>query len=241
MGFLDRLFRRKEVTAGGSRVVRHEYASKREIGPAGEPGWQEERKAYYETWLGTDEFVYHEPVPRKPHIDIHVIPPRPEKGREYYTFVTDGMSDVRMQVPDEMGAEVGRSEIIAYLKDFEGEPGEKEPPVFIKYLFFMGTFPFNFNTWLDWYHTIPNGDPPKPIVPGSALTTAFFLPPIAEPGEFADGLRLGGDPVRFLWLTFLTDAECRLKLERGAEALVGVMQQAGYPPWVDFGRKSLVD
>jgi hypothetical protein len=185
--------------------------------------------------------VYQESSHRKPHIDIHVIAPRPEKGRDYYTLVTDGMSDLRMKVPGDVGETSGRAEIIAYLKDFEGIPGEEEPPVFVKYLFFMGTFPFNFNTWLDWYHTVPNGDPPKAIIDGSRLTTAFFLPPIAEPEGFRDGLRLGDDAVRFLWLTFITDAESRLKRDEGAEALVEAMRRAGYPPWVDFGRDSLVD
>jgi hypothetical protein len=241
MGFLDWLLRRKEVTAGGSRVVRHEYASKREAGVTGEPAWKNQREAHYREWLGPDEFVYRENVPRKPHIHIHVISPKPEEGRDYTTLVTDGMSDLRMEIPGNVNDAVPRAEIIAYLRDFEGRPDEEEPPVFVKYLFFLATFPFNFGTWLDWYHTIPNGDPPRPIIEGSNLTTAFFLPPIAEPEGFRNGLRLEDDPVRFLWLTFITEAESRLKREQGAETLVEAMRKAGYPPWVDFDRDSLVE
>jgi len=53
------------------------------------------REAVYCDLWGPAEKVAHEILPREPHIDVLVHPPR-QDGRDFYTLVTSGMSDLRL-------------------------------------------------------------------------------------------------------------------------------------------------
>ena len=48
--------------------------------------------------IGEVENVFHELIPLDVHVDIELIPPRPE--RNFFTLVTAGMSEHAMSVPD---------------------------------------------------------------------------------------------------------------------------------------------
>src|SRR5262245_19297927 len=123
MGLLD-WFRKKsaadaeEKSPGGSTMIRHGEAKQ------GMPGMPEfstlpyikERERVYEQMFGPMDGVYDDTFPGLvPHIDVYVHPPG-VAGRDFYTLVTGGMSDLRMKLPpDAVDKLPRRAEIIFYL------------------------------------------------------------------------------------------------------------------------------
>lgn len=229
-------------SAAGTRILRHTAQAGAAVG-AGEDArgeWKEKRAAHYEEWLGKCETVWHELVPLEPHIDVHIHPPDRTRNRAFHTLITEGMSDARMKTPPGVGSDKSRIELLVYVPDFRvPEGGSNEMPFPLGVLKTLARLPFDYGTWLFVGHTIPNGDPPRPYVAGSELTTALLLPAISEPDGFTQGFDLDGDPVTFLSVVFLTAAETQLKLDKGLDALVDLWGDD--IPWVlDLGRRSRV-
>ena len=198
------------------------------------------RQAHYSEWLGTPSHVWHEDRVAVPHVDIYVYPPAPDLKRDTYTLVTSGMSDARMNVPSEAGGARDRVEMIQYLGEFDEEQAGQQWPWYVSTMFYLAHLPFAHRAWLGPSHTVPNGEPPEPLIAGSLLTSAFLLPPMFEEAGFADGLRLGGQPVGFLWLTFITDQELRFKLDQGSRAIIERFQREHFPQILHPFRPSFI-
>jgi hypothetical protein len=104
---------------------------------------------------------------------------------------------------------------------------------------FFARFPFKYSTWLGHGHTVPNGDPPAPIFDNSELVAAFLSYTIVRPdNQLADKVVLDGDPVHFLWLVPITQAELDHKLNQGYHALLDVFDEANHPIVLDRQRAS---
>lgn len=246
MGITD-WFRRKlrkegeAVSLSGQPIYMHKERKERPFGRADLPeDWARLREEHYERWLGPSKGVYHEIISQVPHIDVYVYPPAPDKGRDYYTVITGGMSDLPMHLPKGVPERLARAELILYAKSVEIEFGSTRQPFEIGILQFLARFPFEYQTWLAAGHTIPNGNPPEPFAPGSKLTTALLTEAVCEPEEFREGLSLGGKPVNLLWVQFITDAECALKLRSGAEALYELMDRKQPPQVLDLYRPDML-
>jgi hypothetical protein len=179
-------------------------------------------------------------LPQIPHIDIHVIPPSKQSGRNYFTLITSGMSDERMTLPKGIDKQYARAEIIFYVANYDSIPYQTEKPWYVNDMFFFAHFPFKYKTWLAISHTLAMQNPPAPIVTDSLLTTAFFLPPIFEPKEFVNHFKLGNEKVNFLWLTFLSDKETEYKLNNGYEKLVEKFNKDNFPQVFNPLRKSII-
>ncbi len=104
----------------------------------------------------------------------------------------------------------------------------------------MAHFPFSYKTWLAPSHTIPNGNPPAPVVEGSLLTTAILLPAIFEAKGFVQDFRLSGEKVNFLWLTFISDKETEYKLSEGYGKFVEKLNKDNFPQVFDVFRPSAI-
>ena len=220
-------------TAGGSTVQKYAPTENApQLGLSNAPvEWQELRESHYKNWLGESKEgrVWHEILPIVPHIDIHIFPPSAELGRNFITLITSGMSDERMTLPNGIDEKYGRAEIIFYIASDETKKYQTEKPWYVKAMSFYAHFPFNYKTWLAFSHTLPNGDPPAPVVEGSKLTTALFLPAIFEPKEFVKEFKLGNETVNFLWLSFLSDKETEFKLKYGYDKLTAKLNQDNFP------------
>jgi hypothetical protein len=108
------------------------------------------------------------------------------------------MSDERMILPRGIDKQYARAEIIFYVASDETTTHQTEKPWYAEAISCYAHFPFNYKTLLAFTHTLPNGNPPAPIIKGSSLTTALFLPAIFEPKEFAQEFKLGDEKVNFL-------------------------------------------
>ena len=108
--------------------------------------------------FGRYALVYDDLFPGlNPHIDVYVHE-RGAGGRDFYTLVTGGMSDLPMQLPPDVPADLPRrAEIVFYLPPTEAPKRE-----YVSFLSTSARFAYDYDTWLGWGHTIPNGDPPAP-------------------------------------------------------------------------------
>ncbi len=217
---------------GGSRVLK--YDADQQEGPKlgflaeSTAAYMEERERIYTERFGPSDVVFHEMLPRAPHIDVYRFPPSGEAN--FYTYVTGGMSDLAMNSPAELGAEFRRAELVFYTEDEREEYAEV--------LRWLAHFVHDNNTWLHWGHTMPNGQPPEPIFGTEDLDTFLFTPsPDPEVGE---ELKIESDPVHLVRLMPISTAECQLKLDQGVDALYSLLDANNISLVFSSNRKSVV-
>ncbi len=244
MNKIKSFFKKTERSKGGSIIQRYEPDSKViQPGFSDVPAeWQQLREAHYGKWLGDigTAIIWHEVLPVIPHVDIYVFSPSEKLNRNYYTLVTSGMSDEKMTLPNNADPQLARAELIFYIGETSTKLYQTERPWFVTALSFYAHFPFDYKTSLGSGHTLPNGDPPAPVVEGSLLTTALFLPAIFEPAEFSQNLSLGNEKVNFLWVSFISDKETEFKLKKGINKLADKFNYDNYPQVFNPSRPSIV-
>ena len=89
-------------------------------------------------------------------------------------------------------------------------------------------------------HTVET--PPRPLAPGTVLTTALLNRPGREEREhpeFAD-LEIDAKPVRFLWVIPITTAEANLVTTKSYDALLDLMAERRLPYEINAGRACMV-
>lgn len=109
----------------------------------------------------------------------------------------------------------------------------------IEWLQRLAVFPHAYKSWLGVNHTVPNGDPPLPLAPGTEFASFILAPPLTEPKGFDACVMPGDKPVWFLTLILLYREELWFKLERGADALSTLLVAAGVTGLVQPGRRNV--
>jgi len=172
-------------------------------------------------YCGKVETVLHEIVSDLVHIDVHWV--APTRDRPFHTFVTSGMSDLPMAVPD--GAEDYRfAELMLALPEswpISMEAFKDERNYWpIRCLKTLARFSHEYQTWLCWGHTVPNGDPPKPFASNTELCCALLLSPLLADEGFTDLVAESDKIIRFYSLVPVYREEMDLKLQKGTDPLV---------------------
>jgi hypothetical protein len=175
---------------------------------------------HIERCCGPVDGVMHELVSDLVHIDVHSVKPTAE--RPYHTLVTSGMSDRPMNAP-EQASDCKFAELMLCLPpDWPlDEKSWEEPrwywPVYL--LKMLARFPHEYQTWLWWGHTMPNGDPAEPYAENTQLCCALLLAPTLFDDSFSQ-LEIDGEKtIHFLSIVPLYQEEIAFKLDKGAEAL----------------------
>jgi len=190
--------------------------------------------------LGTPASVFHELVSTTVHIDIHFVPPTPEKP--WVALVTSGMSDIPMNAPEGAG-EFRFAELMIRLPanwplgDEAFKQEENYWPV--RCLKFLARFVHEYETWLCFGHTIPNGNPAQPYAPGLPFTGVILHAPSLGP-ELAVLTLPDGTPIRFWSIIPLHSSEMAFKLEHGADALLERFETAGHTDLFDPQRPPVI-
>jgi hypothetical protein len=228
-----------EITPGGSAVFRHR-AKARDLEPAaGEPGRIRDIEDHIARHVGEVETVYHEIVSDLVHLDVAMVPATPE--RPFQTLVTMGMSERPMRLPDQMrkAGVAARAELVVLLPpEWPATDPEHHWP--LGTLKFIARATHQYDTWLGVWHTIPNGDPPRPYAADTALAGAMVAPSIRLPQEFGTLARRNGETIAFMAVVYLTADEVTYKLEHGAESLFALLDAAGASELLDASRPSVV-
>ena len=188
----------------------------------------DQREAHYRRFLGNfGEQVMHSTDFKKVHIDVYTF--SPTATRPFYTLLTGGMSDVRQNIPEKYSRLAPRAEILTYVRNPQGW--------MYNVLKGLAEMPSEDNTFLHWYHTVPNG---KPMTANpSELSAFFFVPPYLEAKGF-NPMLVDGDRTDFLVMIPITIPEMNFKKEHGAEALLKVFDEKNFDYIVNEARKSFV-
>jgi Suppressor of fused protein (SUFU) len=228
-------------TPGGSEIVRHEFRERGREPSSGDPELIDAIDRHLERAFGDDGNVFHELVSDLVHLDVHFIPARGE--RSWSTLVTCGMAERPMTVPDSLEEYRYAELLLALPSDWPlTEDAFADERVYwpIRLLKDLGRLPHEFETFLYYGHSIPNGDPPEPYAAGTKLCGALISPPLLVPDGF-EQLQVSDDRVvHFYAVSVLHRDELEYKLEHGAEALWERLDEAGVTELVDPARASVV-
>lgn len=195
---------------------------------------------HVERYVGPVDHVFHELVSDLIHLDVLVCLARPE--RPYHLLITSGVSDKPMNAPP--GAEDLRlAELVIALPEswpLDEQSFEDEKNYWpVRWLKLVGRLPHEYETWIGWGHTIPNGDPPEKL-PGTDFIGVMLDLPYGLPVEFARLPLESGDTLNFYTLIPLHSDEMSLKLREGAEKIADAFQEKEIPFPLDVHRPSIV-
>jgi hypothetical protein len=192
-------------------------------------------------YLGYPGTVYHELISTTVHIDVHIVEASPE--RPWVSLVTSGMSDVPMNTP-ESSSEFRFAELMIRLPadwKLDNESLKQEENYWpIRTLKFLARFAHEYETWLSFGHTIPNGNPPAPLSPGHPFVGVVLSPPWIGGEEFATLRLASGTPVHFWSLIPLYPYEMDFKLTNGAIPLFEKFEASGFSDLFNPNRPPVV-
>jgi hypothetical protein len=151
--------------------------------------------------LGPSDFVYH-PSLGAPHIDVYRYPPNSE--RPFWSYITNGMSDFPIQLPN---GEYFRAEILAATSG--------DNPLAAQLLRVLGQVPFSAPTFLHYYHTVPF--PQGVLAP--QFKSVLLIPPFLA-SNLATFELLPGESVLLLQVIAITESERKFAMAKGSEKLV---------------------
>ena len=212
---------------GGSDILRHQ-AQDRPIQFPTESPHATAIEDHFARIFGQPEQVFHEIVSDIVHIDVHIIPPRPE--RDCWTLFTTGMSALPMTVPPhlENHENLAFAELMLVLPP-SWEVGNNADKWFwpLSWLKKLARLPHEYNTWLGPLHTIPNGDPAKPFAPETKLCCWTLLPPVEVSAQDCTITLADQRIVNIYCLHALHREEMALKLNKGVDALLEALDNAG--------------
>lgn len=242
------LFKKRKktgVSKGGSTLYEYKETG-REIGTrdmaAGDEANMEAITQHLEKYIGKIDFVYHEIISPLVHIDIHVIYPTAE--RNFFTLVTSGMSDRPMKIPDARlkGWEYGEVMICLPATWKMDEESFKDEKYYwpIRMMKFIARFPHEYNSWISYGHTIPNGNPPAPVADGVGFCGVLLEVPITMQDEEFHVLKINDNKhIRFYALLPLFEEEMNFKLEEGSEALLELFEKHRIFELIDVKRPNV--
>ncbi len=209
----------------GSGVLRHAPRDQQWV-PAAEPDpYAVEAIGQHVTHhFGPISYVWHELASDLVRIDIHVVTPTAE--RPFYTLVTDGMSDLAMSVPAEANDSPYAELMLCLPADWElsGDTFREDRNYWpIGLLKSIARLPHEYNTWIGLWHSVPNGDPPSPYLPGVPFAGALVAPMLrCDPSAHVIKTESGKD-ISLLALVPLHPAEVALKVRSGTDALLDAL------------------
>jgi hypothetical protein len=195
---------------------------------------------HIEKHIAPVETVFHEIVSDLVHVDIHFIPP--DDDRPFITLVTSGMSERPMSVPPGL-EEFQYAELVALLppdwplsqEEFQDEANYWP----VRWLKILARLPHEYDTWLSYGHTVPNGDPPEPFAEDTQLCCMMLAPPLLF-GEKFHELKVNDEKtIRFWSVIPLYLEEMELKMKKGSEAVFERFDKFNIDEVIDPVRKNV--
>ena len=198
--------------------------------------------------IGPVTDAFHERVSDVVPIDLLVV--APDEGRPFTTLVTLGMSALPMRIPMEDPDDLARIPELRYAELLLCLPPDwpLTPEAFqdeanywpVRWLKRLARLPHQMDGWLGLGHTIPNGDPPRPLAPGVPFAGWLIDEPVRLPQEVCK-LRVADRAINFYAAVPLTAAEMAYKVKHGGPALGQLLDRAKVSEVVEVGRKDVTE
>lgn len=106
----------------------------------------------------------------------------------------------------------------------------------VRWLKIIARFPHQYDTWVGWDHTIPNGENAEPFSDTTKMGCLMLYPAISLPQEFFELKISDGKSINFYCLYPLYKEEMLFKIKNGSEALMDKFVKKGVPDVVDINR-----
>ncbi len=248
MGLLD-IFKKKtgpkavKVTEGGSSV--YKYEEKENTGyrpPVAYGKYADEVCAHFEALFpDREEVVFHEVLSDLVHIDVYIR--KPNANQNFYVIYTTGMSDMPNNLPKELTKhkELLYNELFMFLPaDWKfADAGrqmtreEQEDAWIINYIKFLARFPHEYNTWLAYGHTLPNGPQYAPLCDKTRMGGVV----LSQTGDELGGFEAkDGNMINLLMVIPAYQEEIEYKLKYGMDGLNEVFSKNKMPMVLDLNR-----
>jgi hypothetical protein len=196
------------------------------------------------THIGPVTNVFHEVVSDVVRVDLLVV--GPHEGRPFTTLVTCGMSELPMRVPLENPDDLGLIPELRFAELLLALPPDwpLTPEAFrdeanywpLRWLKTLARLPHRMGGWLGIGHTVPNGDPPRPLGPNVPFAGWLIDEPVLLPRE-VQKLRVADRAINFYAAVPLYEAEMDLKLHKGGAALAQLLDRAKACELIDLNRE----
>lgn len=237
----------KEYSGSGNPIYRYKDKENREFKPAfGDGEHIEQISRHIEAYVGKIETVFHEIISDIVHIDIHWV--KPSEKYPFHTLVTSGMSDLPMKVPE--GYDVNKYlELCVLLPEtwsFDGKYYSTMEDAFkdennywpLRWLKTIARFPHEYETFLGYGHTIPNGENADPFADNTKLGCMLLLPSLSLGNQFFELTISEEKMINFYCLYPLYKEEMDFKLKKGTDALIDKFEKFNVMDIVDINRKN---
>ena len=229
--------RSDERSESGNPIYRYQPRQKPFEHAVGDPESIEKITAHVEQHVGKIGTVLHEIVSDLVHVDVHHVEPTAE--RNFHTLVTTGMSDRPMKTPEEASGAAYAELCISLPPSWPlTQEAFKDDANYwpVRWLKMLARFPHEYDTWLGHLHSMPNGDPPKPLSPDTKLSGVLLVPPILAPPEFWSLDVRPGKTVRFFAIVPVYAEEMEFKLKHGGDALLDQFDEHDVSELLDLRR-----
>lgn len=229
----------QERSASGEPIKRYQQSEQKLVPVCTDSANIEAICNHIEKHIGTIDTVFHELVSDIVHIDVHWI--KPSETYRFHTLVTSGMSDKPMNTPP--GMEENRyAELCILLPqewdiDETGKSFENESNYWpIRWLKTIARFPHEYNTWVNYGHTIPNGEQGEPFAANTGFGCMILLPGLHFGNRFFELEINNNKTIQFYCLYPLYKEEMDFKLKHGLDALLGKFDEYKVSDVVDIKR-----
>jgi hypothetical protein len=243
------------ISRAGTWIIRYKPL-RRELVPPKEWGvFSDEINAHLEAFRGERIQVWHEIVSDVVHVDIFQFGPTAE--RDFWTFVTCGMSDLPMRVPDDVPEKKSRqrAELVVSLPshlvplndegmpDWAGRKGDRNIEEMwwpLRWVKILARFPHLHESWLGIGHTLPNGDPPERLGPNTRMTCLMLGPPATWP-EHSHRLTTESEEVISFFAVYpVYSRELDYALDKGPAALFEVFDEDDVSELIEPDRNQVI-
>ncbi len=248
MGLFDNLKNKKgpkavNVTEGGSSV--YHYTEKENTGyrpPVAYGTYAEEISSHFaQLFPEREEIVFHEIVSDLVHIDVCIR--KPNDNQKFYVVYTTGMSDMPMTLPEGYTdrEDLKYSELYLFLPEsfHFGESYslisdlEDKDAWIIHLIKYLARFPHEYDTWLGYGHTLPNGPQYAPLCNGTQMGGVVFS---QGGGDLEYVNTKDGKSINLLMVIPSYQEEIEYKLKYGMSALDKVFRENQLPMILDIQR-----
>ena len=192
--------------------------------------------------------AFHERVSDVVRVDLLVV--GPHEGRPFTTLVTCGISELPMRVPLENPDDLGLIPELRFAELLLALPPDwpLTPEAFqdeanywpLRWLKRLARLPHQMDGWLGLGHTVPNGDPPRPLAPGVPFAGWLIDEPVLLPKDVLK-LRVADRVINFYAAVPLTAAEMEFKVHNGGGALAQRLDRAKVSELIDVNRADVTE